>query len=128
VRTFRRRTSRLTLWTGEAGGVERAQAEVGASHDDLFACRRQLGWPLNCADNVRSPGTTNETGGSDCGRWRNVTVAPGAGSHSPGGDGGTAQIAAIRGQLGERLRSTLEWSLVVQKSITSQHVFDAKEF
>src|SRR5271165_866970 len=76
VRTFRRRTSRLTLWTGEAGGVERAQAEVGASHDDLFACRRQLGWPLNCADNVRSPGTTNETGGSDCGRWWNVTVAP----------------------------------------------------
>ena len=54
VRTFRRRTSKLTLWTGEAGGVERAQADVGANHDDLFACRRQLGWPLNCAD-TRSP-------------------------------------------------------------------------
>jgi hypothetical protein len=31
---------------------------------------------LNCADSMRSPGTTNETGGSDCGHWLNATVAP----------------------------------------------------
>ncbi len=38
---------------------------------------------LNCADTLRSPGTTNETGGSDCGRWRNATFAPIAGVPGP---------------------------------------------
>ena len=69
------------------GGVERAPADVGADQHflDVVGCekRRDDGMrsddlSLNCADSVRSPGTTNETGGSDCGRWLNAKVAPGA--------------------------------------------------